>query len=89
MESSMSMKTFGDQKLIGKLVKDIRNNSGLTMTEFAKKVGVSQAQISRLEAGQQGFRTSTMQRIAEALNTPIIIYFGPKDQIDDIISKEI
>jgi len=57
------------------------------MTQFAKKVGVSQAQISRLEDGQQGFRTHTMQRIAEALGIPVIVYFGPKKQVASLIGE--
>lgn len=81
------LKTAGDQKEIGRLVKETRLRLGLTMTKFAQRVGVSQAQISRLEDGQQGFRTRTMQRIAEALDTPFVIYFGPKKKIEALIGK--
>lgn len=78
MTSMTVIKTPGDQRAIGKAVRDARLELGITMTAFAKKVGVSQAQISRLEDGQQGFRTRTMQKIAEALGLPVVIYFGPK-----------
>jgi len=81
------LKTMGNQKEIGKLVKETRGKLGLTMTQFAKRVGVSQAQISRLEDGQQGFRTKTMQRIAEALGIPVVIYFGPKKKVESLIGK--
>lgn len=87
MTSMVAVKTPGNQKAIGKAVRDTRTKLGLTMTAFAKKVGVSQAQISRLEDGQQGFRTRTMQKIAEALGIPVVIYFGPKRQIEDLIGK--
>ncbi len=55
---------------IGSTVKAIRAESGLTTTRLAKKVGISQAQISRLENGQQGFRSGTLVRIAKALKVP-------------------
>ena len=42
----------------------------MTTTELAKKVGISQAQISRLENGQQGFRSGTLVKIAKVLRVP-------------------
>lgn len=81
------LKTSGNQKEIGRLVRETRSKLGLTMTKFAKRVGVSQAQISRLEDGQQGFRTKTMQRIAEALDMPVVVYFGPRKKIEALIGK--
>jgi DNA-binding Xre family transcriptional regulator len=39
----------------------------MTTTELAKKVGISQAQISRLENGLQGFRSDTLLEIGLAL----------------------
>ena len=87
MPSVTMVKTRGNQKEIGKAVRETRMELGLTMTAFAKKVGVSQAQISRLEDGQQGFRTKTMQKIAEALDLPVIIYFGPKKRVEAMMGK--
>ena len=87
MPSVNAVKTPGNQRAIGKVVREMRTKRGITMTAFAKKVGVSQAQISRLEDGQQGFRTKTMQKIAEALDMPIVIYFGPKRKVEAMIGK--
>ena len=57
-------------KDIGSTVKDLRTELGMTTTDLAKKVGISQAQISRLENGQQGFRSGTLVKIAKALKVP-------------------
>jgi len=57
-------------KDIGTTVKALRKELGLTTTDLAKKVGVSQAQVSRLENGQQGFRSGTLVKIAKALKVP-------------------
>jgi transcriptional regulator with XRE-family HTH domain len=57
-------------KDIGQTVKALRRDLGLTTTDLAKKVGISQAQISRLENGQQGFRSATLVKIAKALKVP-------------------
>lgn len=52
---------------IGRNVKEFRSALGMTTTQLAKKTGVSQAQVSRLENDQQGFRSSTVIRLAKAL----------------------
>jgi transcriptional regulator with XRE-family HTH domain len=48
----------------------MRESRGLTTVTLGRKVGLSQAQISRLENGKQGFRSTTIQRLAEALGVP-------------------
>ena len=57
-------------KDIGATVRELRTGLGITTTALAKKVGISQAQISRLENGQQGFRSGTLVKIAKALKVP-------------------
>lgn len=62
-------------KDIGLTVRTLRSELGLTTTVLAQKVGISQAQISRLENGQQGFRSSTLFKIATALKVPAFRLF--------------
>jgi transcriptional regulator with XRE-family HTH domain len=57
-------------KDIGATVKAIRTELAMTTTALAKKVGISQAQVSRLENGQQGFRSETLVKLAKALKVP-------------------
>ena len=64
-----------DSKAIGRKVNELRGKLGMTTTELAKRVGISQAQISRLENGKQGFRSNTLGRIAEALGVKPIYFF--------------
>jgi len=59
-------------KLIGTNIKQLREKAHLTTTQLAKKVNLSQAQISRLENAKQGFRTETMVKIATALGVPVL-----------------
>ena len=63
---------------LGALVSKLREQQGLTTTALAKRVGISQAQISRLENGKQGFRSSTLRKIASALGYDVKVVFVPK-----------
>ena len=64
-----------DDKDIGRRIIQLRNKRDLTTTELARMVGISQAQISRLENGKQGFRSATLSKIAEALNVDVVYFF--------------
>ncbi len=58
------------QKDIGMTVRALRAERGLSGTKLGDMVGVSEAQISRLENGLQGFRSPTLVKIAKALKVP-------------------
>lgn len=64
-----------DSKAIGGKIGKLREELGLTTTQLASRVGISQAQISRLENGKQGFRSSTLDRIAKALGVKPMYFF--------------
>ena len=64
-----STKTLTQQD-IGLTVRERRHELDMTTTKLADKVEISQAQISRLENGQQGFRSGTLVKIAKALKIP-------------------
>ncbi len=52
---------------IGGTVRELAKARGATTITLAAAIGVSQAQISRLENGLQGFRSATLFKIAMAL----------------------
>lgn len=49
------------------MLKLMREARGLTQDELAQRVGLSQAHISRLEAGQSRYPAEHLVRLAEAL----------------------
>jgi transcriptional regulator with XRE-family HTH domain len=55
---------------VGLRLTRLREAHGLTTVTLGRKVGLSQAQISRLENGKQGFRLATLVRLADALGVP-------------------
>ena len=69
-------------KQIGETVRTVRMKRGNTTTVLAKKVGISQAQVSRLENGQQGFRSGTLVKIASALKVkPWYLFMESGEQV--------
>jgi ribosome-binding protein aMBF1 (putative translation factor) len=65
------------QRAIGLSLSRAREKRGMTTTEIAKKIGISQAQVSRLENGKQGFRSYLLPRFAKALGQSIAVVCEP------------
>ena len=62
---------------VARQIAALREKSGLTQRELAKKVGTTPSAISRLESPDyQGHSLSMLRKLADALNTTLDIRFG-------------
>ncbi len=57
---------------IAQLIKKQRQQSGYTQEELAKKLGVIQQYISRVEGGRENICISTLKRFAEVFHKQLI-----------------
>jgi len=69
-------------KSIGERVQSLRLQRDMSSTELARTVGISQAQISRLECGKQGWRSSTIERVAKALGVTVSFLYADDDSVE-------
>ena len=60
-------------KQIGAIIRRTRRNAGLTQAELGKRIGLRQATVSKLEAGEPATRLSTLLDSLTALGLEIII----------------
>ena len=61
---------------IGKLIYHIRQERGLTQSDFAKQLGTSQSAVNRIEHGRQNLSLDMLARISDVLNKPLISISG-------------
>ncbi|MBT3072048.1 helix-turn-helix transcriptional regulator [Rhodomicrobium sp. Az07] len=52
-------------------IRQLRLERGLSLTELAKKIGISESHLSRVEAGARGLHLSKMEALAGALGVPV------------------
>ena len=69
-------------------LKTIREFLGMTTTQLAKKINVTQPRVINLEKNEKNTKISTMERIADALNCDFVYAFVPRENIDDIIYNQ-
>ncbi len=73
------IKSKSDQKKIGYFIKTLRQQKGLTQSEFAELLKTSQSAVARIENGGQNLTTAELIKISEILNRKII---SMSDSID-------
>lgn len=61
---------------IGALIAQIRQERGLTQTEFAKQLNTSQSAVNRMERGRQNLSLETLGRVSDVLNKQLIAISG-------------
>ena len=65
---------------------DARKNSGLTQKQLAKRTGIAQGDISKLESGSGNPSLKTLQRLAAAMDMKLRLEFLPLN--DRVITKK-
>jgi transcriptional regulator with XRE-family HTH domain len=83
---------------IGKRIQKAREETGLSQAELAARLGFTQAALSNYELGKRRLDLTNLEKIAKALNKPLVYFLeGPgkttdsarEEQLDDTVSEMI
>jgi transcriptional regulator with XRE-family HTH domain len=82
-----ALKDSSDQQkgCTGANVRRIRKEQGLTAKEFAKRIGTSPPQVTRLETGQRRFTDIWLNRVAKGLDVAINDLLGESALLDVVL----
>jgi len=61
-----------DQIRVGNFIKDLREERGLTQSDFAFELGTSQSAVARMEKGEQNFTLAQLAKLSGLLGRRII-----------------
>ena len=67
------------------MVRMVRNRLGMTQEQLARRVGLPQSHIAKIESGQVDIQISTMKRIFKALQCAPIMLPRPIKEIDALV----
>lgn len=71
---------------IGERIKEIRQEKGLTQTELANKIGISQAGITKWETGDRDPSTDCVILLAKFFDVTTDFLLGVDDK--DVLNKK-
>lgn len=77
-EFKREYETIAPEFNIIKAMIDARKQSHLTQSELAKKTGIAQADISKLENGNANPTLALLKRLAEGMDMTLKLEFVPK-----------
>lgn len=60
--------THGKQLEIAYRILQLRKRARISQKELAKKIGTTQSNVARMEAGQQNFTVGTLDKVARTFN---------------------
>ncbi|MDR1418732.1 MAG: mobile mystery protein A [Endomicrobium sp.] len=69
-------------------IRTIREALGMTTSQLAKRLKISQARIVHIEKNENNLKISTLNKIAKALNCAFVYYIIPNDNIKNIVSRQ-
>ena len=71
-------------------IKIIREALGMTTAQLARRVGIDQSRISRLENNEAAgdLKLSSMKKIADGLGMQFVYGFIPSDSLEEIVQQQ-
>lgn len=74
-----------EEFVLGRTVRQLREDRGMAMRELAEKAGVSSSFVSQVERGIANPSVASLRRIAEALGTSIGALFDGRDTVGTFV----
>jgi transcriptional regulator with XRE-family HTH domain len=68
-----------EEFVLASAVIDARNRAGLTQQQLARKMGTTQPVVARLESGGTRPSMRTLERLAKATGSRLLISFQPRE----------
>src|ERR1035437_8111194 len=68
-----------EEFVMASAVIEARNRAGLTQQELARRMGATQPVVARLESGGPRRSMRTLERLAKATGSRLLISFQPRD----------
>ena len=69
-------------------IKTVREAIGMTVSQLATRLGVTQPRITKMESNEDNLKLSTMKKAAEAMNCEFVYYFKPKTTFQNLVDEE-
>ena len=65
---------------VGERIRTARKNASLTQKQLGEKCGINEANIRKYESGRQNPKRETLQKMADALEIPVVFFYSEEEQ---------
>ena len=72
--------------LIGKKIRKLRQEMGLSQKEFGEKLGITGSFVGYLENGRKRINPNLLRKVAKITKQPVSYFYGEKPVLDKTLS---
>ena len=69
-------------------IKTVREAIGMTVSQLATRLGVTQPRITKMESNEDNLKLSTMKKAAEAMNCEFVYYFKTRTTFQNLVDEQ-
>ena len=69
-------------------IKTVREAIGMTVSQLAARLGVTQPRITKMESNEDNLKLSTMKKAADAMNCEFVYYFKPRTTFQNLVDEQ-
>ena len=69
-------------------IKTVREAIGMTVSQLAARLGVTQPRITKMESNEDNLKLLTMKKAAEAMNCEFVYYFKPRTTFQNLVDEQ-
>ncbi|MBR4373755.1 MAG: mobile mystery protein A [Treponema sp.] len=69
-------------------INTVREAIGMTASQLAVRLGVTQPRITKMESNENNLKLSTIKKIAEAMNCEFVYYFKPQTTFQNLVETQ-
>lgn len=69
-------------------IKTVREAIGMTVSQLAARLGVTQPRITKMESNEDNLKLSTMKKAAEGMNCEFVYYFKPRTTFQNLVDEQ-
>ncbi len=84
----MGRRAPGDVPAPAVLIRSFRKRLRMTQAQLAKRAGLPQSHIAKIESNKVDLRLSTIQKIFQALSGQPVLLLKPQEEIDDLLAAQ-
>ena len=85
----ITVKAGDNMGVVGRNIKRIRKEKGITQKELGKMLNISQAAIGQFESNKSNPKIETLEKIADCLSVPVAeLLFAENDSVYDEMTPE-
>lgn len=69
-------------------IKTLREAFGMTSSQLAARLGVTQSRVAKMEKNEENLKVSTLEKVAQSMNCTFVTLFVPNSSLEETVKNQ-